>query len=336
MFHKLKAKPDTVHWGYFDNSLPAVLRATSGDIIEVETITHQAGDAPDLLMDEEIRDIYQTIPLKDRAPGVHIMTGPIYVEEAEPGDTLEVRYLDLRPRLLFGSNAAAPWGYLHTELGSKARVTIFEIDAQLGFAQALYAFDYPGAYDKPGQIVSDDIRKESSLQGIRIPLNAHIGTAGVALNTPGRISTIPPGEHGGNIDNWRIGQGSSMFYPVLVPGALFSLGDPHLAQGDSELDGTAIEASLHATIEIILHKHMTLPAPLLELRDAWYLHGFGDTLDEAMKDAALAMLDYLTQYRNLSRNDAYALLSVAGHFGITQVVDRRIGVHVSLAKSLFP
>lgn len=337
MLHTLHATPETIHWGYFDASLKPVLKIRSGDFVALDAVTHQAGDAPELLMDDAIQNIYETIPLQDRHPGVHLMTGPIYVEEAEPGDTLEVRYLSLVPRLPFGTNIAANWGYLAEEFGHKERVTIFYLDRDRQVAVAKYAYDYPGSYEKPGQIINEGlIRKEVALEGFRIPLKPHIGTAGVALAQEGRVSTVPPGIHGGNIDNWRIGAGSAMYYPVQVPGALFSVGDPHVSQGDGELDGTAIEASLNAVMQISVRKHFRVPSPLLDTGSSWIVHGFDPDLNKAMRQASLAMLDFLANIQKMSRHDAYALMSVAADFTVTQVVDQRQGIHVAIPKNVFP
>ncbi len=333
----LRARPEVVHWGYFDSALKPAIEIESGDIVSLEAITHQAGDAPHLLMDEQIREIYDAIPYSDRDPGVHLMTGPISVAYAEPGDSIEVRYLSLRPRLPYGTNMSANWGYLYKEFDETERVTIFSVDTTYGYATALYAYEYSRTSDIPGIAIDEaKVNKEETLKGFRIPITPHIGTAGVAMAVPGRVSTIPPGEHGGNIDNWRIGEGAVMYYPVLVPGALLSIGDPHLSQGDGELNGTAVEASLDVTVQIFLHKKTRFPSPLLETKTHWYVHGFDDNLDGAMRDASLNMLEYLVRHHGMSRKDAYVLMSVACNFGVTQVVDRKQGVHVSVPKAVFP
>ena len=136
MFHELQATPSTVHWGYFDAGLKPALRIKSGDIIRAEAVTHQAGDAPELMMDDAVRLLYSSIPEDDRNPGVHLMTGPIYVEDAQPGDMLEVRYLQMRPRFRYGSNLAAHWGLLYKEMGEKERVTIYKLDPDYNTARA--------------------------------------------------------------------------------------------------------------------------------------------------------------------------------------------------------
>ena len=157
----------------------------------------------------------------------------------------------------------------------------------------------------------------------------------MAPNEPGRISTVPPGKHGGNIDNWRIGAGATMYYPVQVDGALFSVGDPHISQGDGEVSGTAIEASLDVLLQIAVRRDFSFPSPLLETPDYWIVHGFNEDLNVAMRDAALDMLTLLTEQRGLSRNDAYSLMSVAADFAITQVVDQRRGVHGRIRRAIF-
>jgi acetamidase/formamidase len=335
--HALRALPATVHWGHFDASLAPALTIRSGDLVQIEAISHHAGDDPDLMFDPTIETLFSAIPAQDRRPGPHIMTGPIYVEGARPGDMLEVRYLSLSPRCRYGSNLAAHWGYLYRELGSKERVTIYRIDEDANTAQALYAYDFPGKYEVPGTITRcPDCDRQSALHGVRIPVRPHIGTAGVAPDQPGRISTVPPGLHGGNIDNWRIGAGASMYYPVQVDGALFSVGDPHISQGDGELSGTAIECSLHVLCQILVHRDFSFPSPLLETPDYWIVHGFHEDLDVAMRAAALDMLTLLTRQRRLSKDDAYSLMSVAADFAITQVVDQRQGVHVRIPRAIFP
>jgi acetamidase/formamidase len=335
--HRLPATPATVHWGYFDAAMAPALRVRNGDLIQAEAITHHAGDAPDLLMDGAITRIFDEIPEADRNPGVHIMTGPIYIEDARPGDMLEVRYLQMTPRVNYGSNLAANWGYLYKEFDEKERVTIYQLDPATNQAQALYAYDFPGKYLVPGTVTHCPVcDRQPALAGIRVPVRPHLGTAGVAPDVAGRVSTIPPGAHGGNIDNWRIGAGARMYYPVQVDGALFSIGDPHISQGDGELSGTAIEASLNVLFQVFLRKDFTFPSPLLETPKNWIVHGFDEDLNVAMRQASLDMLGFLTEHQSLSRNDAYSLMSVAADFAVTQVVDGRQGVHVRMPRGIFP
>jgi acetamidase/formamidase len=259
------------------------------------------------------------------------------VEDAKPGDVLEVRYLRMVPRNNYGSNLAANWGYLYKEFGEKERVTIYELDQNTNTASALYAYDFEGKYLIPGTITNcPECDRQPALGGVRVAARPHLGTAGVAPAVDGRVSTIPPGAHGGNIDNWRIGAGATMYYPVQVEGGLFSIGDPHVSQGDGEISGTAIESSLNVLMQIVLRKDFVSPGPLLETPKYWIVHGFDEDLNVAMRDASLNMLTLLSDHVGLSKNDAYSLMSVASDFGVTQVVDGKQGCHVRIPRDIFP
>lgn len=335
MLHDLPATPETVRWGHFDNSVPPVLTVASGDLVRIRTLTHHAGDAPDLLMDEEIREVYAAVT--DRGPGPHILTGPIAVEGALPGDTLAVRILAADPRLPYGSNLAAHWGQLYSSF-NKERVTIYRLDTARGLARAMFAYDWTVSplVDSPGTIVDPLATvREKALAGVAVPLRPHFGTMGVAPAMPGRHSSVPPGDHGGNIDNWRIGTGATMHYPVQVVGALLSVGDPHVSQGDGEVSGTALECSLDGLLELTVRTDLGFTYPVLETDTCWSVHGFGDDLDEAMRSASLRMIDLLGRRFGLSRDDAYSLLSVGCDFTVTQVVDQRQGVHATVDKRIF-
>jgi acetamidase/formamidase len=337
MLHELRATPATCFWGFFDAALPPVLAVRSGDLIRIETLTHQAGDAPDLMMDAGVEAVYRAIAPETRGPGVHVMTGPIHVEGAEPGDTLEVRVLSMEPRLPYGTNIAAWWGHLYDDF-AKERITIYRVDAAAGLARAAFAFDYKttARYEQPGIVVPPDhAARQPALANVVVPLRPHFGVGGVAPREAGKVNSIPPGEFGGNIDNWRFGPGAAMYYPVLHPGALCYLGDPHMAEGDAELSGTAIEASANAVVQLTVHKGRRFASPMLETPTHWIAHGFDPDLNRAMKAAARALLEFLVTDKGLSRDDAYSLLSVAGDFGVTQVVDQRQGVHGMIAKRLF-
>jgi acetamidase/formamidase len=329
--HALAASPETVHWGYFDPALRPVLAVRSGDVVSIETLTHHAGDVPDLLFDEGTRAVFDGVD--ERGPGPHILTGPIVVEGAEPGDTLEVRILELRLRLPYGANLAASWGWLSREFNHD-RITCFRLENDC--AVAAFGFDRPRADpDLIGRIVpAETTTRQPALAGVRVPLRPHFGVIGVSPAE--RVSSVPPGPFGGNVDNWRFGAGARMLYPVSVDGALLSIGDPHAAQGDGELTGTALEASLTGEVQIVLHKKLVVRTPVLETAELLMTHGFGDTLDEAMNDAADALLALLVDRAGLTRDDAYALASVAADFGITQVVDQRLGVHAAVPLSCLP
>jgi acetamidase/formamidase len=330
---RLAAAAGNVHWGYFDQGLAPALTVPSGAVVSVEAVTHHAGDAPDLLMDEGIAALFAQVT--DRGPGPHILTGPIAIEGAAPGDVLEVRILSLEPRLDHGSNLAAHWGHLYGDF-AKERVTIWAIDRPTMTARAEFAFDWKTTplADAPGTIVPPgSLPREPALADVVVPLRPHLGTMGVAPAAPGRHNSIPPGLHGGNIDNWRAGPGTTMYYPVTRPGALLSLGDPHLSQGDGEISGTALEASLDVVLQVRVRRDLPIDVPVLETPTHWYVHGFGDTLDEAMTDAARSQLRFLRNMWGLTADDAYSVMSVGGDFTVTQVVDQRQGIHAGIAKS---
>jgi len=340
--HQLRATPETCYWGYIDRDQPAALSIAPGDVVEIEAVTHHAGDAPDLLMDDDLRALWAAIPPEQRAPGVHVMTGPIEVRGARPGDAVVVRIIDMKPRVPYGSNLAAHWGLLYKKFG-KERVTIYELDgppASGGFAataRPLFGFDFTGRslYDRPGFITdADPAARQPFSRPVAIPVRPHFGVMGVAPAQSGRLSSVPPGVFGGNVDNWRLGPGATMRYPVFVDGANLYVGDPHFAQGDGEVCGTAIEASLTARIQVSIERAAPVTAPQLETDTHWFTHGFGDDLDEAMTMAVEQMLALLQDRFSLVADDAYSLASVAVDVGVTQVVDRRLGCHASIAKSI--
>jgi len=321
--------------------------------------------------------------------GVHICTGPVAVAGAEEGDVLEVRILDVRPRpsanpdfkgKSFGSNAAAWWGFHYNDMIEEPKkrevITIYEVDAkgEKDWAKALYNFRWTPqtdpfgvvhkTIDYPGVPVDHKTIKENwgVLKNVRVPIRPHFGTLGLAPKEADMVDSIPPSYTGGNIDNWRIGKGATMFYPVAVKGALLSAGDPHASQGDSELCGTAIECSLTGTFQLILHKKVTLKGtplenlnyPLLETQTEFVLHGFSfpnylaelgpkaqseiygkSSIDLALRDAFRKMRHFLMTTQGLNEDEAVSLMSVGVDFGVTQVVDGNWGIHAIVKKNLF-
>jgi acetamidase/formamidase len=335
-FHIIKATPETVKWGYFDNSARPVIKIKSGDIVYLETITHRAGDAPDFMMDDEVKNIYEKIEKNERGPGVHILTGPIYIKGARAGDVLECRILDLRPRLYFGINIAAKWGLLYDDFKKKEYVTLYKISEDTAYAESLFTYEYPTVDSRLGHIIPDDsVERSHSLKYIRIPLRYHLGTAGVAPAIKGKVDTVPPSFFGGNVDNRNFNVNTSMYYPVQVEGALFSAGDAHLAEGDGEISGTAIEGHMNATIQFVLRDDIKIQNPVLETPNHWMTHGFDTDANKAIRFAALEMIDFLHSNKSIGKNQAYSLLSVAGDFSFSQVVNRVKGVHCALRKDIF-
>jgi acetamidase/formamidase len=268
------------------------------------------------------------------------MTGPIDVRGARPGDTLRVEILSMRPRLPYGSNCAANWGLLYDEFG-KERITIYALDDATeaefgGTARPLFGFDFRTLtrYDVPGVVTPPDpAAREPFGRSVRVPVRPHLGVIGVAPPN-GRVSSIPPDVFGGNVDNWRFGPGAAIHYPVFHEGAGFYVGDPHFAQGDGEICGTAIEASLDVTLRLSLADDVTATSPLLLTATHWFTHGFGADLDAAMAMAADQALRLLVDRGGFTADEAYSLASVAVDFGVTQVVDGTLGCHAAIAREL--
>ena len=409
--HHLPANDSTVHWGFFSRSLPPRLEVSSGDTVTIEVLTHHANDDAERMIrgDAGAESVFRWdrhgkgVDRRGAGPmdasrfgrgagegqGVHVCTGPVAVRGAEPGDVLEVRILDVRPRPCanpryagksFGSNAAAWWGFQYKDLLTEPRprevITIYELDTsgERNWARAVYSFRWTpqtdpfgvvhATIDYPGVPVDHRTVEERHgiLDGVRVPIRPHFGVLAVAPREADLVDSIPPAYFGGNIDDWRIGKGATMYYPVAVDGALFSAGDSHASQGDSELSGTAIECSLTGTFQLIVRKRETLADtplaelgyPLLETQDEWVVHGFSypnylaelgpdaqsaifekSSLDLAMRDAFRKMRHFLMTVRGLSEDEAISLMSVAVDFGVTQVVDGNWGVHATLKKGLF-
>lgn len=313
--HILKASCQTVHLGGFSHQLEPALTVDSGDSIEVETYTgfYLYDKAPPEFITPEFLEICQHLPAERKVgPGPHLLTGPIFVSNAEPGDVLEVKLEAISPRLPIGFNAIRPgWGALPQQF-TEPRLRFIPLDLDKGIAE------FPSG------------------RGIHIPLKPFFGILGVATAETSR-SSVPPGSYGGNIDNRELQAGSKIFLPVFVPGALLSIGDGHSAQGDGEINVTAIETSMNGTIQINLRKDLKFTNPIAETPTDIITLGFGETLDEAFEFALKQMIDWLERFAGLSAEEAYVLCSLAVNFHITQVVNTpQKGVHGMLPKSILP
>jgi acetamidase/formamidase len=312
--HTLKANCQTVHFGGFSSKLGPALRVNPGDRIEVETYTAFCLKEafPQDLVTPDLQDIIQNLPEERRlGPGNHLLTGPISVEGAEPGDVLEVGLEDISLMQPVGFNLIRPgWGALPDRF-SQASLRAIPLDLEQGTAE------FP-----PGK-------------GIRIPLLPFFGVLGVALPDE-NVSSIPPGRHGGNMDNRHFLPGSRIFLPVFVPGAMFSLGDGHAVQGDGEVNLTAIETSMKGTITLKLRTDMRLSSPVAETPGHIIAMGFGSTLDDAFEEALLQAINFLETNAGLSFEEAYVLCSLCVNFHITQVVNPpQKGVHGMIPKKIF-
>lgn len=309
--HILDATPAIVHWGFFDATLAPVLMVEPGDRVLICTVSGQprdlVGSPFDLLPD--LAEIHrQCVPRL----GPHILTGPVGVRGAEPGDVLEVRVLDVRLRQDWGWNAMRPLRGSLPEDFPSTRLLHIPINRERRTAQLPF--------------------------GAELALRPFFGIMAVAPPPAyGAISTVEPREFGGNIDNKEFVAGTSLFFPVFNPLALFSTGDGHAVQGDGEVNLTALETSLEGHFEFHLHKAAALPMPLtlpvaLTPTDVITM-GFNEDLDDAAKQALRQMIRLLVQVRGWPAEDAYAFCSMACDLHVTQLVDGNKGVHAMVSRS---
>jgi len=304
-----------VAWGYYDASTPPVLRVRSGDTVEVQTLPagvipsqlEAAGVPPDQV-EQSLRDIFKEV--SNKGPGAHILTGPVYVEDAQPGDVLEIRIQSIRLAIPYAYNRFRPGlGFLPDDF-PYTRIKIIPLDQKSQMAHFA--------------------------PGIDIPIRPFFGSIGVAPpEVTGRISSAPPWIHGGNMDNKELVAGTTLFLPVHARGALLLVGDGHAGQGNGEVDINAMETSLIGTFQLIVRKDMHLRWPRAETPSQYITMGFHENLNEATIMAVHEMIDFLVTEKHLSRDDAYMLTSVAADLSITQLVDGNKGVHASIPKSIF-
>jgi acetamidase/formamidase len=312
--HRLLPTPKTIAWGYYDASTPPVLKVASGDTVEVRTLItstpprlEKAG-LPPAEVEPALREIAEQVT--NKGPGGHILTGPIYVEGAEPGDVLEVQIRSIRLAIPYAYNAFGPGrGFLPDDF-PYARMRIIRLDERKMVAHFA--------------------------DGIEVPLRPFFGSIGVAPpEVSGRINSAPPWVHGGNLDNKELVGGTTLYLPVHVRGGLLLVGDGHAAQGNGEVDITALETSLVGKLQLRARKDMRLRWPRAETPTHFITMGLHEDLMEATRLAVREMIDFLVTDKKLSRDDAYMLASVAADLSITQLVDGNKGVHAMLPKAIF-
>jgi acetamidase/formamidase len=315
--HTLMPSPQTVHIGYFLASIKPVLSIESGDIVTLESVASivpsvvdQSGVVPPGALPQYHRDIYGEV--KDRGPGPHVLTGPIEVKGAMPGDVLEVRILDI--------NLILDWGY----------------NRQRAYTGALPE-EFTGVWTRIIPL-NRETKTAEVAKGVVVPIDRpFFGTMGLAPDPAmGRISSGPPGVHTGNLDNKDLIAGTTLYMPVHAPGALFSAGDAHAAQGHGEVDLTAIETGMRGKFQFIVRKDMKLTWPRAETPTHWIVMGLHTDLDEGMKIAVRETIDFITKrFPHLTREEAYMIASVAVDYHVTQVVDGTKGIHGMIPKSIF-
>ena len=308
MTHHLPASPETCAWGFFDPERAPVLSVQSGARVRIDTVSGgpEALPGAGFEVPPELLDIHAR---SERPMPGHILTGPVAIAGAEPGDVLKIAIEAVELRQDWGYNAMRPLsGALPLALRSARTVTI-PLDRASGVARLPW--------------------------GLALPLRPFFGVMGVAPPPHwGRISSIQPRAHGGNIDNKELVAGTTLYLPVHVPGALFSCGDGHGAQGDGEVCVTAIETALSGTFRLSVLKDMALDAPLAETPRHWITMAFDPDLDRCAEMALQDMLSLVQRRAGLSFEDAYMLASLAGDLRITQLVNGNKGVHMMLEKAL--
>jgi acetamidase/formamidase len=311
--YSLQASPETVAWGYYSGRSKPVLTVHSGDTVRMQTLS--TCGSPEQMVSRGVRaeqippytdPIYKEV--KDIGPGGHILTGPVAIAEAEPGDVLEVQILKVDIDVDFACNA-------------------------FGLGRGFLPMEYPYSRFK---IIPLDRSKMIAhfAPGIELPLHPFFGSMGVAP-AGGKIDSAPPFAHAGNLDNKELVAGSTLYIPVAVKGALFQAGDGHAGQGNGEVDITALETYLSGTFRFIVHKDRRLLWPRAETSEYFISMGFSKDLKEATEHAVRDMIDFLVTEKHLTRDDAYMLSSVAVDVDITQLVDGNVGVHALLPKRIF-
>jgi acetamidase/formamidase len=320
----LASRPETIVWGYITADVPPALTIKSGQTVKIDTVSHQgllgkedpvaffasAGIAKDQVLQDAI-DIYKTVP-RTKGLSVHVLTGPIYVEGAAPGDMLEVRIHNLELRVPYGVNNSGPTSGVLPGLLSAPAPKIIKLDTKRNVA-----------------LFSDDIE---------VPLAPFLGIMSVA---PSRdvllVSSRPPWRWGGNIDFNKLVAGASLYLPVFNTGAQFYTGDPHAVQADGEVNGTAIEASLTATLQFVVHKGAGKAMNWPRAEDATHYYAMGMDLDlnVAMRQATRETVNFLREEFGLSTEDAYALASIAVDFRVAEAVDSVQMIYGMIPKKLF-
>lgn len=312
--HSLAASPSTVAYGYYWSEAGPVLRISSGDIVDVTTMLTnvparlEAAGVPPGEIEPELREIVAQVTGDRRGPGGHILTGPIYVEGADSGDVLEVKVLSVGLKIAYGYNGCS------------------------GFVRDLCDRTQPTT-----RIIRLDERRMMGTfaPGIEIPLRPFFGSMGVAPPPArGRVSSNPPDIHAGNLDNKELVAGTALYIPIHVQGALFAVGDGHAAQGDGEVDQTAIETSLRGRLQLTVRKDMRLAWPRADTPTHWITMGMDTSLTRATEIAVREMVALLQEKTGLSQTEAYQLASIAADLRITQLVDGNVGTHMMVEKRL--
>lgn len=324
--HQLPATPATVAYGYYWSEAKPVLRINSGDMVDIETMLtsnpatlERLGVKPEDIP-QNLRDIVTQVVGTARGPGGHILTGPIYIENADSGDVLEVRIQSITLPIAYGYNGCS--GFVR-ELCRNPN------DTTTGRGGG-------GGGGGTSRLIMMDRQKMTAeiAPGITVPLRPFFGSIGVApAPSLGRVSSNPPSRHAGNLDNKELVAGTTLYIPVFVKGALLELGDGHATQGDGEVDQTGLETNLKGRIQVVLRKDMKLEWPRAETPTHWIMMGTDTSLVVATRTAIREMVKFLQETKGISQLHAYQAASMAADLRITQLVDGNVGVHMMIAKS---
>src|SRR4051812_10909477 len=315
--HTLLPTPKTVAWGWYDPAGEPVLRVNSGDRVIVRALSTCSPASlvrtglDSNRVEQLAKDIYAARSTMKVGPGGHILTGPIYIEGADSGSVLEVRFKSIRPAINYACNSFGPRsGFLPEDFPGQSKSRIIELDT----------------IRMLGHFSTD----------VAIPLHPFFGSVGVAPpRSAGRVNSAPPGPHAGNLDNKELIEGTALFIPVWAKGALLNIGDGHAGQGNGEVDITAMETSLISRMQLVVHKDMHLKWPRGETPTHYIAMGTDSALVKATKTAVREAIQLLVDVKHLSREDAYQLVSVSSDVDITQLVDGTVGVHVMIPKGIF-
>lgn len=308
----LHASPETCAWGYFDAALPPVMEVQSGDVVVIDTVSGAPAQTPTkgtgFDIPPELFDIHERS--ERQLPG-HILTGPVAIAGAKPGHVLEVQIEEITLRQNWGWNMIRPLAGTLPDDFPTTRIEIIPLDADAMVARLSWGLDLP-------------LRPFFGVMGVAPPANW------------GRISTIQPRAHGGNLDNKELVAGTTLYLPVFAEGALFSCGDGHAAQGDGEVCVTAIETALQGKFRFVLREDLTLASPRAETPSHLITMAMHEDLDRCVERALRDMIVWIVARTGLSREDAYMLCSLAGDLRITQTVNGNKGVHMMMETALVP
>jgi acetamidase/formamidase len=326
-YHVLPATLETTQWGWLDPNEKPKLVINSGDTVAIETMMHAHNAIqPGTTMDDLVK-----LRMANPGGGPHSVTGPVYVNGAEPGDTLEVRIKKIVPKA-FGTNFHLPGSQFPT-------VGLLAPEFPTGFVRYFYLdWEKRQAEFKPGIVI--DLQPFPGTFAVAPDPNEPAAKAGPPIkDAKGRTSTLRPWKNGSNMDINELQEGTTLFLPVFVKGALIWTGDSHCRQGNGEVNLTALECAYREiVIQPVVRKDLKIEWPQLETSTHFILMGFDENLEEAMKIATRNAVKFLSEQQKmvpLSRDEAYSLVSMVGDCRVTQMVDIRKGVHCMIPKSIF-